>query len=86
VTRIITKPDGTEDREVLHTDTYQPYKQVVLVGTKKPATPPPGTVPELLPNGKPAPGKPAATKPGVKPTPVKPGAKKPAPRKPVPEE
>lgn len=86
VTRIITQPDGTEDREVLHTDTYQPYKQVVLVGTKKPATPPGGAVPQLLPNGKPAPGKPAATKPGAKPSPPKPGAKKPAPRKPVPEE
>lgn len=78
VYRIITKPDGTEARETLHTDVYRPQKEVVRVGTKKPDVP-------LGPDGKPLPlklgpdGKPVIDKTGkyvvLKPTPPKPGAK-----------
>jgi vancomycin resistance protein YoaR len=76
--RIIEQPDGTEKREELHTDVYQPYKQVVLMGTK-PLAVPPGTTPGTIPGavgplalgdeaGAAPGGKPAA-KPAVKPAP-----------------
>lgn len=63
ITRYLKKPDGTEEREVLHTDTYRPQQEVVRVGTKLPEIP-------LGPDGKPVPvkrgpdGKPLVDKAG----------------------
>lgn len=72
VSRVTVQDDGTEKREVLHTDVYKPYKQVVLAGTKQPATAPATPVPATsgLLGTKP----PASPTPANRPTAPKPPA------------
>lgn len=83
VHRVLIAPDGNEEKELLHTDTYQPYKQTVLVGKKPPAVPPGGQLPPGAKPGTTAPGaKPAV---GAKPhDDPEPPARKPAKPKPKP--
>jgi vancomycin resistance protein YoaR len=90
VIRIITEPDGTEERETLHTDVYRPQTEVVRVGSKptvykgrdgKPILGPDGkpVAVKLGPDGKPLPYKPP---PATKPANAKPGSEKPDGAKP----
>lgn len=55
VYRIITQADGTEKRELLHTDVYKPQAEIVRVGTKPTYYKGPDGKPLLGPDGKPIP-------------------------------
>lgn len=63
VYRVIVQDDGSEKRETLHTDTYRPYKETVLVGKKKPEV-----KPDVLPPSTEADGAKAAPAGGKSPS------------------
>lgn len=89
VHRVTVGEDGSERREVLHTDTYRPHKEIVLVGTKKmtPDVLPPSTAPAAA-KGQSSTGGPdtgasgQAPKPATK-TPARPPSGKPDSSKPT---